>query len=114
MRRRKKKCAFCQRLFWSEPELKEKQYTCGDLKCKKERRRKEARRWRRKNPLFSATHVLDEKYRQTHREWKKGYRDKNSNYVLRNQIYWRRWKLRQSPSYPENDNSIGRSVGYSS
>lgn len=83
-RRRAKKCFFCGQSFQSKPQQKDKQYTCGNRRCKAARRRKAAQGWREENPQFQASHRVDDEYREQHRVWKEEYRKKNPSYVVRN------------------------------
>jgi len=104
-RRRQKKCFYCGKSFKSKAQQKDKQYTCGNPKCIAARRRKASKHWRDKNPGFQASHGMNDEYRVWHRKWKKKYRRKNPAYVKRNNFYWKKWKLKQSPSYPVNKDS---------
>lgn len=92
---RKKKCLFCPKTFDSEPEQKDEQLTCGRARCQAERRRRNTRGWRKKNPEFQATHTLDEQYRRDHRVWKKGYRDEHPEYVAKNRIFVKKSKRKR-------------------
>lgn len=75
-------------------EIKEKQYTCGKKACQKKRRERNGRRWRRKNPSFQAGHRFDPQYQKAHAKWKRGYRIKHPEYVLKNWIYVKSSKLK--------------------
>ncbi|MBI2026547.1 MAG: hypothetical protein HYS98_01865 [Deltaproteobacteria bacterium] len=94
-RRRKKRCFFCHGYYWAQPELKEKQYTCGKKSCQMERRNLNGKRWRKKNPLFQTSHcVASEIYKKEHRKWKQKYRREHPQYVEKNKIYVKRSKLK--------------------
>lgn len=71
-----------------ERELKEKQYTCGKRTCQKQRRERNGRRWRKKNPSFQAGHRFDPEYQTAHAQWKRDYRKKHPEYIRKNRIFW--------------------------
>ena len=48
--------------------------------------------WRAYNPAFQASHMIDEQYRESHREWKKVYRKKHPEYVRKNRTFVKKSK----------------------
>jgi hypothetical protein len=49
-RRSRKRCPFCEELFWPDPRTRGRQWACSKPACQKQRRRESQRRWRAKNP----------------------------------------------------------------
>lgn len=49
-RRRRKRCACCSELFWSEPRVGRRQLVCGKTECLSWRHRQAQRLWRQRHP----------------------------------------------------------------
>ena len=111
MKQRRKRCPYCNDLFYSEPELKH-QITCGKRACQKKRRIASTKRWRKENRSFQGSHGIDESYQGTHAKWKQKYRRTHPEYVQKNRIYWWKWKFKQSPSNRGNEDSLVITKGY--
>ena len=45
MARRRRRCRFCDRLFWPNPRVKDRQLACSDARCQKERVAETQRNW---------------------------------------------------------------------
>ena len=58
---RKRPCRICRRWFMPNPRLKDRQMTCGDPECKRERHRRKCREWNRKNSVIFRSNYLKEK-----------------------------------------------------
>ena len=58
---RKRPCRICRRWFTPNPRLKDRQMTCGNVKCKREWHRKKCKEWNRKNSDYFTSNYLDKK-----------------------------------------------------
>jgi len=54
MRRRRKRCAICNALFWPDPRVRKTQGACRDPSCQAARRKETQRRWRAEHPEDAA------------------------------------------------------------
>lgn len=65
-RRRRKRCPFCQALFFPHPRLGSRQWTCGAPACQRQRHAANCQSWRRRNRTVTRTHYAD--YVRPHRQ----------------------------------------------
>jgi len=49
-RRRRKRCPYCQDLFWPDPRTATRQRSCAKATCQAERRKQTQKRWRSEHP----------------------------------------------------------------
>lgn len=84
MRIAKRKCVECSKVFIPNPRLKRLQKTCGSIDCKKRWNRFCQKRWKRKNRDACRENQKD--WRDANPGYWKNYREKNSDYTLRNRV----------------------------
>ncbi len=60
---RKKPCRICQRWFYPDPRVGERQRACGNLECQAVRRQKTQVGWRRQNIGYAAAYRIDQRHR---------------------------------------------------
>ena len=58
---KKRPCRICRRWFLPNPRLKDRQKTCGNIKCKREWHRKKCSEWNKKNTDYFKTNYLHKK-----------------------------------------------------
>jgi len=58
---RKRPCRICRRWFMPNPQLKDRQKTCGRTQCKREWHRKMCEKWNRENADYFRTNYLQKK-----------------------------------------------------
>lgn len=58
-RRRRKRCPFCEALFFPHPRLGLRQWACGTPACQRSRHAHNCRTWRRRNRAVTRTHYRD-------------------------------------------------------
>ncbi len=94
---RKKTCCICQREFLPHRSLKDRQKTCADAFCRKELKRQLDAAWRKKNPDYFKGRYLStlKVWHQKNPEYKKQYRQKHPEYVRKNVLYLRAYRLRK-------------------
>jgi hypothetical protein len=54
-RRRRKRCPFCQDLFWPDPRTATRQRCCAKATCQAQRRKQTQKRWRSEHPDDTTT-----------------------------------------------------------
>ena len=93
----KKRCPYCKKLYWPDPRQKKKQKTCGTEDCQRQRRRENAREWRKKNPGYDSKEYREAR-QPAHCEWKRKYWASHPEYRLRHSEYMRQWRgMRKLP-----------------
>ena len=75
-----RRCCQCRRLFVPNPRVGDRQVTCGDPRCQRERHAERCRQWHKHNPGASSEH----------------YRDAVEPFRGRQPSYQRRWRLGRS------------------
>lgn len=58
-RPRRRRCPFCQTLFYPHPRLGPRQWTCGAPACQQQRHAANCRAWRRRNRAVTRSHYQD-------------------------------------------------------
>ncbi|MBC8438393.1 MAG: hypothetical protein H8D87_01745 [Deltaproteobacteria bacterium] len=58
---RKRPCRICRRWFMPNPRVKDRQMTCGQVKCQREWHRKKCAEWNSKNSDYFETNYLQKK-----------------------------------------------------
>lgn len=92
---KRRRCAFCRRLFSPDPRVKERQKTCGRQACRKRQKRSSNERWRSEHPhYFQGVYSHQKAVYGTRAHYKKGYRREHPEYVRRNAVYVRAYRDR--------------------
>ena len=61
----KKPCRICQRWFYPDPRVGDRQRACAKAECQAVRRQKTQAGWRHQNPGYAAAYRIDERHRQS-------------------------------------------------
>lgn len=99
----RKRCSYCRKLYRPDPRQKGGQKTCGSDDCQKQRRRDNARLWRKRNPEYDSREYRDSR-QPDRREWKRKYWASHPEYREHHKEYMRRWRGMQK--LPENRVSV--------
>ena len=99
---KKKRCAFCRRLFVPDPRLKERQTTCGRQECRRRRKRQSNEHWRSlHSDYFRGMYPQQKEVYGTRAEYKKQYRNENPEYVRRNAAFVKKYRTPRRKEDPE-------------
>lgn len=93
MRKRKKRCPWCRKIFVPHSRLGDRQITCGSKECAKKQQHLNYKRWVRENLDDHRENQRD--WRKDHPEYWKTYRTDHPKYTEHNRI---QTKLRKSLS----------------
>jgi hypothetical protein len=63
-RRRRKRCKFCGELFWPNPRIGKKQYSCSKPECQQKRQRLNCKQWHEANPTADSEKHLVKRLHQ--------------------------------------------------
>jgi hypothetical protein len=61
-RTRKRPCRNCLRWFYPDPQVGDRQRSCGKPECQAVRRQKTQASWRRRNPSYAAGYRIDQRH----------------------------------------------------
>jgi len=90
----RKRCPFCLCLFIPDPRRKERQTTCGQQECRRNRKRQSNEEWRAQHTdYFRSMYQQQKEAYGTRAEYKKNYRKKNPEYVRRNAAFVRKYRI---------------------
>jgi hypothetical protein len=64
-RTRKRPCRICQRWFYPDPRVGERQRACSNPECQAARRQKTQANWRAENPGYAAAYRIDQRHDST-------------------------------------------------
>ena len=87
MRYKKKKCAFCGKLFIPDPRVGDRQKACSRKECRRQRKALAQKRWVEKNPeYFCGRYENTRAWLEQHPGYLREYRQTHPKYVARNRI----------------------------
>lgn len=83
-KRKRKRCRFCGRLFFSDPRLKGRQYACSARQCQRQRKKSNQECWLAQNPgYFDGRYPNTKEWLRSHLGYMKRYRLENPERVQR-------------------------------
>jgi len=108
---KRRRCAFCRRLFVPNPRLKERQKTCGRQDCRRKRKRQSDGQWRRRHPdYFRGMYTQQKQAYGTRAEYRRQYRKQHPEYVQRNAAFVRRSRTRRQNADADSVSSTSRDL----
>ncbi len=108
---KRRRCAYCRRLFVPDSRIKERQQTCGRPCCRRERKRQSNRQWRARHPdYFRGMYPQQKQSYGTRAEYRRQYRKQHPEYVRRNAAFVKKSRAGRQNADADSVSSTSRDL----